>query len=149
MSRAVTTYLAFLGVIFASVAGCGRTQPVQTATSGERVKTLEARVARLEEDYRSAAATRDQARRQASQLQEQKTQLEEQIARLTLALETQKVEAEASRAALAQEQSQLRLRTNERDVLQTRCEKLKRGLQTLLGQDEAAIAPPTTSNGGL
>jgi TolA-binding protein len=136
------TYSAFLVALFLGLVGCGRTQTAQTASAAERVKTLEARVARLEEDYRSAAATRDQARRQASQLQEQKTQLEEQVAKLTTDLEAQKVETETVRTALAQEQAMLRQRTGERDVLQTRCERLKKGLQTLIGQDDATTSSP-------
>ena len=47
-------------------------------------------------------------------------------------------------------------RTNERDLMQARCEKMKKGLQALLGQDDALAAPaqPATpvaavSGGGL
>jgi chromosome segregation ATPase len=141
MSRAGLTFSVFLGVLFLGLVGCGRTQTPTSASAADRVKTLEARVARVEEDYRSAAATRDQARQQASQLQEQKTQLEEQLAKLTAELEAQKT-------ALAQEQNMVRQRTTERDTLQSRCEKLKKGLQTLLGQDDAA-ATPATSAGAL
>ena len=56
---------------------------------------------------------------------------------------------EATRAALTQEQDQLRQRTAERDLLNTRCERIKKGLQTLLGQDDASAAVPATSGAGL
>jgi hypothetical protein len=35
----------------------------------------------------------------------------------------------------------MEVRTTERDMLQTRCEKMKKGLQTLLGQDDAVSTP--------
>ena len=64
-------------------------------------------------------------------------------------------EVEAGKA-VAKERDELRLqvdaRTGERDQLQTRCEKMKKGLQTLLGQDDALAAPippPTTAVGGI
>lgn len=141
MTRASLTYFAFLALVFVTLTGCNQT-PATPSTAAERVKTLEARVARLEEDYRSAAATRDQARKQAALLAEQKAQLEARIAQLT-------TDRDATRAALSQEQGMVRQRTSERDVLQTRCEKLKKGLQSLLGQDDAAAESTTTAGSGL
>lgn len=143
MSRASVTYSLFLVILFVVAGGCNRSTSVSPTTSGERVKTLEARVARLEEDYRSAASTRDQARKQAAQLQEQKATLEQQLAQLN-------VDLEATRTALAQQQDVLRQRTSERDVLTTRCERMKKGLQTILGQDDTSTSTPGTgANGGL
>ena len=62
---------------------------------------------------------------------------------------------------VAKERDELRQqmdqRTGERDQLQTRCDKLKKGLQTLLGQDDAmtparpgnpVTAAPATSGAG-
>ncbi len=45
---------------------------------------------------------------------------------------------------------QIATRTNERDNLKVRCERMKKGLQELLGQDDALLpapaAPTATSN---
>jgi septal ring factor EnvC (AmiA/AmiB activator) len=138
MSRAGLIYSLFLVGVVVALNGCNRAVTPQPSTSVERVRTLESRIARLEEDYRSAAATRDQARKQAAQLQEQKASLEQQLARIT-------AEYEANRETLAQEQNLLRQRTSERDLLNSRCERMKKGLQSLLGADDSAS---TTQHGG-
>jgi len=52
--------------------------------------------------------------------------------------------------ALAKERDELRLqidsRTSERDFQQGRCERLKKGLQELLGQDAASLGTPAPTS---
>ena len=49
---------------------------------------------------------------------------------------------------LAKEREELRqqveTRVGERDLLQVRCDRLKKGLQSLLGQDEVLLTTPAT-----
>ena len=73
--------------------------------------------------------------------------MEEQLAALQKDVEAAKLVAK-ERDDL---RTQLDARTGERDTLQTRCEKMKKGLQTLLGQDDALAAPnhPATAVGGI
>jgi chromosome segregation ATPase len=106
--------------------GCSQ-GPGQSAVQAERIKALETKCAKLEDDYKTAAAARDQARKKITTLEEERAQIDEQTIALQKEIETGKL--------LAKE------RTNERDMLQGRCEKMKKGLQTLLGQDDALAAP--------
>jgi uncharacterized coiled-coil DUF342 family protein len=108
--------------------GCAQ-GPANHSAQGEKIRNLESKCAKLEEDYRAVAAARDQARKRATTL-------------------------EAERQATACERDELRVqvkaRTGERDTLQGRCDRLKKGLQNLLGEDDAALAgkqPPVTAAG--
>lgn len=101
--------------------------------SADRLRTLEAKCGKLEDDYRAVAHARDQARKQLVALETERTRLQKEF------------------AAAARERDELRqqitTRTSERDTLQLRCDRMKKGLQNLLGQDDALLpAPPTTSS---
>jgi outer membrane murein-binding lipoprotein Lpp len=117
---------AMIVVLVASLGlwGCAQSPSAQA----ERVRALEAKAAKLEEDYKAVAAARDQARKQAA------------------ALEAEKGTLAVAKAALGKERDELRhqveARTSERDLAQTRCDRMKKGLQNLLGQDEALLTPP-------
>lgn len=101
--------------------------------SVDRVRTLEAKCGKLEDDYRAVAHARDQARKQAAALEAERTRMQKDLAA-----------AVRERDALRQ---QITTRTSERDTLQLRCDRMKKGLQNLLGQDDALLpAPPGTSS---
>jgi uncharacterized coiled-coil DUF342 family protein len=112
--------LVILLVATLGVWGCAQ-GPANHSAQGEKIRSLESKCAKLEEDYRAVAAARDQARKRA-------------------------VSLEADRQAAARERDELRAqvqaRTGERDSLQTRCDRLKKGLQSLLGEDDAALGAP-------
>jgi chromosome segregation ATPase len=96
---------------------------------------LETKCSKLEEDYRSVAGARDQARKQVAALEAERARLQKDVA--------QNVK---ERDALRQ---QMVTRTSERDNLQMRCDRMKKGLQSLLGQDDAMLpvpAPTSTSS---
>jgi chromosome segregation ATPase len=120
--------LIVLVVASLGVWGCAQ-GPANHAAQNEKVRNLESKCAKLEEDYRAVAAARDQARKRAT------------------TLETDLRKEAADRQAAARERDELRTqvtaRTGERDSLQTRCDRLKKGLQSLLGEDDAALAAPT------
>ncbi len=117
--------------------GCSQ-GPSQSAAQADRIKALESKCAKLEDDYKAAAAARDQARKKVSTLEEERAQIDEQTIVMQKEIEAGKAIAK-ERDSLRQ---QMEARTTERDQLQTRCEKMKKGLQTLLGQDDAASTPP-------
>jgi hypothetical protein len=118
--------------------GCAR-GPAGSAAQSERLHALEAKCAKYEEDYRAVAEARDQAKKAAAGLQQEKLRIQKELAL--------KQEAEKERDEL---RKQLEARAGERDQLQARCERLKKGIQNLLGQDEGAAAPgangPSLSN---
>jgi chromosome segregation ATPase len=117
--------------------GCAR-GPAGSAAQAERLRALEAKCAKYEDDYRSVAEARDQAKRAVAGLQQERSRLQKEL--------TLKQEAEKERDEL---RKLVEARAGERDQLQARCDRLKKGIQNLIGQDEGA-APgangPTLTN---
>src|SRR5437870_5726721 len=111
----------------------GCTQNTSPAASNARLRELEARAARLEDDYKTAIAARDQARRKANTLEEQRAQLAQQVEQL------QRIAKERDEM-----KQQLAARTAERDALQSGLVQFSRELQNLAAKvDQVAQA-----NGG-
>jgi len=133
MSR-TTKALCVLVVSFLGLWGCTQ-GPAGSTALAERVKALEMKCARLEEDYRTVALARDQARKQSAALEQDKTQLEEQRTRLQKELDQLRLVVK-ERDRLRQE---LDAKTKQRDVLQARCDKLKNGLKSLMSDDDAML----------
>jgi chromosome segregation ATPase len=110
--------------------GCAR-GPVGLSAQAERIRSLETKCARLEDDYRAVASARDQARKQLAALESEKAKLQKEL---------------ADKEAIVKERDSLRQqitsRTSERDNLKLRCDRLKKGLQELLGQDDALLSVP-------
>lgn len=110
--------------------GCAKGPANHYATQAEKIKSLENKCAKLEDDYKAVAGARDQARRRVTALEEETAHQQKELADLRLVLK--------ERDAL---KTQLEGRTGERDLLQARCDKLKKGIQSLLGQDDALLSP--------
>jgi hypothetical protein len=117
--------------------GCAKGPANHYAAQAERIRALESKCAKLEEDYRAVAAARDAARKRVAALEEENVRLGKVVADYQSVIK----ERDTIRA-------QLDTRTSERDQFQTRCERMKKGLQNLLGQDDAMLSPgsaPVTS----
>ncbi len=116
--------------------GCAKS-PGSGSNQAERVRTLEARCGRLEEDYRGAAADRDKARKEATQIEEERAQLEIKQAAL-------QKQADLS-PALASErdglQKLLETRTSERDLAQANLNALVSTIQQAIGKAQAQNVP--------
>jgi chromosome segregation ATPase len=167
MSRA-SKVLVMVVVVALGVWGCAR-KPNSQAAQVERVRALEERCAQLEQDYRTVAAARDQARKQAQAGAEEGARLGKEMAAVVAVkdgltkerdgLRRQVKAREGERDGLRRQlalttgerddlRTQVNARTNERDQLQGRCDRMRKGLQTLLAQDESPFppqAPPVTS----
>jgi chromosome segregation ATPase len=115
--------LIVLVVAACGVWGCASGPANQQTAQTERIKALEAKCGKLEEDYRSATTARDQARRRLTGVEEEREALTKERDYL---------------------QKQVEQRTSERDLLQTRCERIRKGLQSLIGQDDAMLHPAAT-----
>ena len=115
-------------VVFAIAAmglwGCA--QGPAGGASAERLSALEAKVTKLEEDFRGAVASRDQLRKKLTAAEEEKSQLAKQVDQLVL---------------VAKERDELKVqltaRTSERDTLQNQFNDFRKGIKTLLGQVES------------
>ena len=118
MNRA-TRAAAVLFVSLLGLWGCAQ-GPTATAQA-ERIKALEAKTARLEADFRSAAAARDQLRQQL-------TDSEDHVQKLQ---------------AVVKERDELRvqvkLRASERDQVGAQYDTFRKSIKDLLGQADAAV----------
>jgi outer membrane murein-binding lipoprotein Lpp len=128
------------------IAGCARQSSVPAASS-ERIRQLEARCVKLEQDYGTVANARDTAQKEAAGVkqaqEEQGRQLEAAQAELT-GLRKQLQQRKAERDTLL---AQVNERTSERDGLLQRMDKVKKGLRELLNQEEPSAAPAGSTTG--
>lgn len=130
--------LVLLVVTVCGLWGCAQ-GPTNGAATQERLKALETKCTKLEDDYRAVAAARDQLRKKLAALDEERTKLEQQ-------LEVQQ--------AVAKERDELRqllnVRTGERDATQVQFEIFRKNIRNLLGQaDAAAVAPPPVTSSAV
>jgi hypothetical protein len=117
--------LGFLLVAILGIYGCAR---VPGGGPGGNTAALEAKVQRLEEDFRAAAASRDSFRQQF-------LAAEDRLGRTQRALE----QANATTARERQDRDVLKA---ERDALQTQYETFRKSIKDLLGQAESALNTP-------
>ncbi len=121
---------ALIVVFVASLGLWGCTQgPANGSASVERIRALESKTAKLEDDYRAAATARDQFRKKLAEADARHAQQAEQLQ----ALNKEKEDL----------QQQLAGRTNERNALQAQYEQFRNSLKDLLGRAEASLNPPT------
>ncbi len=92
--------------------GCAQ-GPTATAQA-ERIKSLDAKAARLEADFRTAAAARDQLRQQL-------------------------IEAEAVAKERDDLKAQLKLRISERDQVAAQYDSFRKTIKDLVGQAESSV----------
>jgi TolA-binding protein len=123
--------LAILVVTSVGLWGCAQ-GPANGPGSVERIRALESKNAKLEDDFRAAAAARDLLKKKLTSAEEQRTQLGQQMDQLQTAVK--------ERDDLRQ---QVTVRTNERDTLQNQFEQLRKGIRGLLGQADTAGTPTT------
>ena len=100
--------------------------------SAERIRALETKIAKLEDDFRSVVAIREQLRKQLTATEQERTQLGQQVENLQAVVK--------ERDDLRQ---QLATRTNERDSLQSQFDQFRKGIKSLLGQTETPGASNT------
>jgi len=144
-SRLMVRGSKFMIVLVVATLGIWGCAQGNSSSSGqaERIHSLENKCAKLEDDYRAAATVRDQARKKVASLEEERTQLLQDLEAQRKQLAS---EQEAAKL-VTKERNELRItmenRTTERDLYQARCDKLKKGLQALIGQDDALSSAPT------
>lgn len=117
----------FALVLLAALGAWGCSQGPAGRSGAQQVKSLESRLAKLEDDFRATAAARDQLRSRLAATEGQRQRLEKERDELKV---------------------QVANRTIERDHLQGQFEQFRKGIRELLGQAEAAaagVAPPVTA----
>ncbi|HYT87909.1 MAG TPA: hypothetical protein VEL76_04260 [Gemmataceae bacterium] len=132
MNCANKALLVVLAVGMVGLWGCS--QGSSPGPGSARLRDLEARHAKLEEDYRATVAARDDLRKTLTAAERERGQLQEQLELVS-----------KERDELRQ---QVTARAGERDALQTQMLQLGKDLHSLLGRIDAATGqngPPLTS----
>ena len=125
--------LGFILVALLGIYGCARA-PLPGA-GGDRT-TLEAKIQRLEEDFRAAAAARDSFRQKLLAAEEKVGQAQRQVDQANAAAAHERQDRDAARA-------ELKVRTTERDNLQAHFDMFRKNIKELLGQTETALNTST------
>jgi chromosome segregation ATPase len=112
--------------------GCGQ----QSGAFAAKVREMEARHAKLEEDFRAVTTANDQGRKKVTQAEARLKEAQVKIQELTKQVEDlQQLTAERDDL-----KRQLTIRTGERDNVQTQLVQFSRELQALVGRIETAAA---------
>jgi chromosome segregation ATPase len=136
MNCASKALLVLTAIGMVGLWGCSQNKG---GTANSRIRDLEARHAKLEEDYRAVVAANDGFRKRLAQAETQRAELAKQVKDLEIVVR--------ERDEL---KKQLVTRTGERDNLHAQLVQFGRELQGLMGKVEAATngqppAPPATS----
>jgi len=121
--------LGFLLVAILGIYGCAR-GPADPG--GAKSTAAEVKAQRLEEDFRAAAAARDSFRQRLLAAEEKQGQLQRQLEQANATSAQERQEKEKVRG-------ELKLRTTERDTLQTQYESFRKNIRDLLGHAESAL----------
>jgi uncharacterized coiled-coil DUF342 family protein len=124
-------------LVVASLGVWGCAQGPANNANAERIRALETKIAKLEDDFRTAVTARDQLRKRLTTIEEERNQLNQKVEKLQIVVK--------ERDNLRQ---QLTMRTTERDSAQNQFEQLRKGIKSLLGQSEATAGTtvqPVTS----
>lgn len=136
MKPASTALLAVLALASLSLWGC--THQKNGATNS-KIRELESRYQKLEEDYNIIVAASEINRKKIGQLERERSELSQQIADLkVLAQERENLVAERDDLL-----KQVKTRTTERDSLHAQLVQFGKDLQGLMGRVEAAAAAST------
>ena len=127
----------------------------------DRLRALEIKCAKLEEDYRAVTAARDLLRAKVSALEAEQARLQQEAEshepllkeRLGLIAERQSLTRQRDNLVRdrGELQQQVTSRTSERDDARSQVDLLRKGLRSLLGQAEASgggHGPPSVSAAG-
>jgi chromosome segregation ATPase len=104
----------------------------KTGAISVKVRELETRYAKLEEDYHTLQNTHDQNRKKLTESESQRAALDKDKTDLAKQLETSTSESEELRKQVAQ-------RTAERDTAQTNLRQFGKDLQALAGRVETVL----------
>ena len=130
MKNASTVFLVVLMFCSLGLWGCTHQK---NGAYGAKIRDLENRYLKLEEDYKGVVQASDQLRKKVGQLETQRTELNNQVDELK---------------NIARERDQLRIqlatRTAERDNLHGQISQFRRDVQELVGRMDTALS----QNGG-
>src|SRR5438876_250115 len=112
MSRAQKA-LSVLVVACLGLWGCAQ-GAANGHASAERMRALENKIAKLEDDFKAVVAVREQLRKQLTAAEQERTQLGQQVEQL--------------QAGVKEREQQLATRTGERDAVQSQFDHFRKGI---------------------
>jgi len=131
----------FLLVVFLGTAGLYGCTNEKTGTVNAKIREMENRFAKLEEDYRTVVASGESAKKKLAQAESQKAELVKEVEELRPVV--------GERDNLVKERDELRkqlvTRTGERDNFQAQLTQFRQDLQSLISRVDAAITTPGAS----
>lgn len=135
MTKASPLFLAV--VLFCSAGMYGCTQQKNGAASA-KIRDMEARYTKLEEDYRAVVATSEANRKKLAQLEVQKVELAKEVDDLRVVVQ----ERDELRKEREDLRKQLATRTGERDTFQTQLSQFRQDLMSLVGRVDSTLGTP-------
>ncbi len=118
-------YLAIIAVAMFGLWGCSK--GTSDPANAEKVKSLEAKVAKLEDEYRSALSQRDQVRKKLTLAEEDQAKLNREITTL--------------QKSLAEKDEIIKLRTTERDFVRGEYDGFRNSLRELINKADENLKP--------
>lgn len=113
--------------------GCAQGPGNSSSTSLERIKALEGKCTKLEDDYRAVASARDQLRKRLATAEEERARVQQEL---------------NVRQGVMKERDELKVQLS---ASQGQFEQFRKSIKTLLGQAESAPMPtaaqPTAATG--
>jgi chromosome segregation ATPase len=139
-------------VVSLGIWGCAR-KPIENHSSNERIRSLEGKCVKLEQDFRIVAHARDRARKDLETAEKELSRLQRELPEREVlakerdelreqlnAMATQRDQAEKTVAKRTEEREQVRRELNvkiaEFDTVTTRYDRLRKTLQTIVAQDD-------------
>ncbi|HEV3235607.1 MAG TPA: hypothetical protein VGZ25_01380 [Gemmataceae bacterium] len=120
MSRASKAFVVLMMGLM-GLWGCA--QGPASGPTAERIRSLESKCAKMEDDYKAAIEARDVAKKKQSNLESEKKRLLDDL---------------NEQIRMAKE------RTTERDGIQSQYDQFRSNIRNLLGQAEASLTSPST-----
>ena len=105
--------------------GCAQGPAGGSSASLERIKALEGKCTKLEDDYRAVASARDQLRKRLAAMEEERARVQQEL---------------NLRQGVMKERDELKVQLS---ATQSQFEQFRKNLRTLLGQAESAASAAT------
>jgi chromosome segregation ATPase len=132
----MTNYQKALAVLVVGALGIwGCAQGPAGGATAEKIRNLESKVTRLEDDFRAATVARDQFRKKLTDTETAAADLRQQVEALLPVVK----ERDDLR-------TQLKSRSTELESVTQQFDGFRRNLKDLLGKTEAALSKPATPN---
>src|SRR5262249_24589384 len=137
MSKASPLFLAVLLFCTAGLYGCTQQK---NGPASAKMRDMEARYTKLEEDYQAVVAPNDANRKKLVQVEAQKAELTKEVEELRPVGQ----EREELRKERDDLRKQLGARTAERDALQAQLTQFRQDLMALVSRVDSALSTPGT-----